>query len=431
MEGHLREALDANVLRQTGDHLEFRHPLLREAAYDDLMPDERTRTHARLAEILQAGVDGDPDPGLATLSRLAFHWNAAHDLPRTLWASVRAGLAAKRLGAAEAVTQLERALSLWDRVPDARAVAGLPQAELVVLLGESAAQQDDGERWRTLIRTAVEMLGPDPDRLLASRVYSALVPASLTGDAIGKQEAIRRAIEYAGDSPTGELARALNARSLYLNRHTQFIASVEAAERAVEAARSAGCVEAEVDALYLASLSPLLPRPHRRRTRGDGTGRGPGTGSGHGRARARRSPVLYMEAGQVDRGLSVANEGFDEGMALGLPVQATLCGGSALVALLWRGRLGEAERRLEELVELGLPTASARWHPPRAELLLARGDTDAAAPVVHETVAFVQDVGRKPVGHRGPDRARARGHARRPARRPRGCSVIPGAARRL
>ena len=145
------------------------------------MPDERTRTHARLAEILQARVDGDPDPGLATLSRLAFHWNAAHDLPRTLAASVRAGLAAKRLGAAEAVTQLERALSLWDRVPDAETVAGLPQAELVVLLGESAGEQDDDERWRTLVRTAVEMLGPEPDRLLASRVYSALAPSPATG----------------------------------------------------------------------------------------------------------------------------------------------------------------------------------------------------------------------------------------------------------
>src|SRR5580765_2775195 len=138
MEAYLRESLDANVLRRAGESLEFRHPLLREATYDDLMPDERTRIHARLAEILQVRVDADPDPGLATLSRLAFHWNAAHDLPHTLAASVRAGLAAKRLGAAEALTHLDRALSLWDRVPDADAIAGHPQAEVVLLLGESA-----------------------------------------------------------------------------------------------------------------------------------------------------------------------------------------------------------------------------------------------------------------------------------------------------
>ena len=149
MEGYLREALDANVLRQTAGSLEFRHPLLREAAYDDLMPDERTRIHARLAEILQARVDAEADPGLAALSRLAFHWDAAHDLPRTLSASVRAGLAAKRLGAAEAITQFERALSLWDQVPDAESVAGHPRAEIVVLLGEAATDQGDMERWHS------------------------------------------------------------------------------------------------------------------------------------------------------------------------------------------------------------------------------------------------------------------------------------------
>jgi DNA-binding CsgD family transcriptional regulator len=396
MEGHLRQALDANVLRQNAESLEFRHPLLREAAYDDLMPDERTRIHGRLAEILQARVDSEPHPGLATLSRLAFHWNAAHDPTRTLSASVRAGLAAKRLGAAEAVVQLERALSLWDRVPDPEAVAGLPQVELVVLLGEAAVEQDDGERWRALLRTAVEMLGPEPDPLLASRVYSALAPSLHTGDAIGKQEAIRLAVEYAGDAPTEELARALNARSLYLNRHGQFAASAEAAQGAVDAARRAGCVEAEVDALYLGSLSHFYLGHI-----GDGLA-GIERAEAVGRAAGRVGqvlgglPVLYMEAGQVERGLSVASEGFEEGIALGLPVQATMCGGAALLALLWRGRLDEAERRLEELVELGLPAGSARWHAPRAELLLARGDTDAATSVVHQTAAFIQAVGRHP-----------------------------------
>ena len=61
-EGYLREALDANVLRQSPESLDFRHPLLREATYDDLMPDERTRIHARLAGILQARVEADPIP---------------------------------------------------------------------------------------------------------------------------------------------------------------------------------------------------------------------------------------------------------------------------------------------------------------------------------------------------------------------------------
>jgi DNA-binding CsgD family transcriptional regulator len=155
-------------------------------------------------------------------------------------------------------------------------------------------------------------------------------------------------------------------------------------------------VEAEVDALYLGSLSHFYLGHI-----GDGLA-GIERAEAVGRAAGRVGqvlgglPVLYMEAGQVERGLSVASEGFEEGIALGLPVQATMCGGAALLALLWRGRLDEAERRLEELVELGLPAGSARWHAPRAELLLARGDTDAATSVVHQTAAFIQAVGRHP-----------------------------------
>ena len=200
---------------------------------------------------------------------------------------MRAGLAAKRLGAAEAITQLDRALSLWDRVPDAEAVAGHPQAEILVLLGESAVEQGDAERGYTLVRTAVDMLGPDPDRLLASRAYSALGIADVPEATVGRQEAIRRAVEYAGDSPTEELARALSAQSWYLFMHGRFADTVEAAARAIDAARSAGCVEAELDALTSGSLSRFYLGHVARRARGAGAGRSRGPDSGHGRPRGR------------------------------------------------------------------------------------------------------------------------------------------------
>ena len=86
--------------------------------------------------LLQERIDQDPDPRLSALSRLAFHWSAAHDLPHTLEASVRAGEVASRIGAAEAVTHRERALSLWDRVPDAEARAGCTHVELLLGVGQ-------------------------------------------------------------------------------------------------------------------------------------------------------------------------------------------------------------------------------------------------------------------------------------------------------
>jgi hypothetical protein len=60
-----------------GGSREFRHGLLRAAVYNDLLPDERARLHARLAAILQARLDADPEPGLGPLSRLGKppgHW---------------------------------------------------------------------------------------------------------------------------------------------------------------------------------------------------------------------------------------------------------------------------------------------------------------------------------------------------------------------
>ena len=365
MEGYLRESLDANVLRQSGDSLEFRHPLLREAAYDDLMPDERTRIHGRLAEILQARVDADPDPGVAALSRLAFHWNAAHDLPRTLAASVRAGLAAKRLGAAEAITQLERALSLWDRVPDAEALARQPapssscswvrrQARTGTRSGAYAGPHGGGHA----------RARPRPEAG-QSRVLRVGLPQLLHRghDRCGRGDPA--AFEYAGDSPTEELARAQIAQSQYLYRQCHFAASVEAAQQAIDAARSAGCVEAELDAIHWRSVSLFYLGRIARRTRRTEAGSSPGPDSGHARALDQRIPSgrHYMLVGQVDRCLSVAREGFEEALALGLPVNASLCGGAALNALLWRGRLDEAEQRFEELRELGLPPRAGTGAP--------------------------------------------------------------------
>ena len=251
------------------------------------------------------------------------------------------------------------------------------------------------ECWHTLVRTAVEMLGPDPDRLLASRVYSALGECCFyVEDTIGAEAAIRLAVEYAGDAPTEELAWALCAQSQYLNRQGRFAESVEAAQRAIDAARVAGCVEAEVDALCPGSLS-LARLGHigdalAGLERADAMSRAAGMVA---RVLDEYLAVECMLGGQVERGLSVAREGFEEALELGLPVQASLCGSAALVALVWRGSLDEAEQRFEELGELGLPAISTVSRSMRAELLVARGDAHAVVPLVRETAAQTQAVG--------------------------------------
>ena len=55
----LRPAVGANVLVADPDGYAFRHALIREAMYGDLLPGERGRVHARYAEAIAA------DPSLA------------------------------------------------------------------------------------------------------------------------------------------------------------------------------------------------------------------------------------------------------------------------------------------------------------------------------------------------------------------------------
>ena len=76
----LREAVSAHVAgRRRDGAYGFRHALVKEAVYAELLPGERTRLHARFAAALAAR-DGGGDPGLA--AELAWHWYAAHDLER-------------------------------------------------------------------------------------------------------------------------------------------------------------------------------------------------------------------------------------------------------------------------------------------------------------------------------------------------------------
>ena len=169
----LRQAIDANVLRLVDEHVDFRHGLLREAVYDDLLPGERTRAHERLAEGLQHSLG--EDPALAELGMLAFHRYAAHDLPAAYEASARAGLAARKYGGfAEAIGHLGRALELYDRVPH-HDVTAPAKAELLRVLAESRFTRSEYDRAEQVLLEALDParrhVGPaaDVSRVLVLR----------------------------------------------------------------------------------------------------------------------------------------------------------------------------------------------------------------------------------------------------------------------
>ena len=96
-EAAVREAVTHQLLVPDGtEGYVFRHALLREAVYADLLPGERTRLHATMSSLLS---DEQRLAMPGTAAELAQHCLASHDIPGAFAASVRAGEEAERLGA--------------------------------------------------------------------------------------------------------------------------------------------------------------------------------------------------------------------------------------------------------------------------------------------------------------------------------------------
>ncbi|MEU8621033.1 AAA family ATPase [Streptomyces sp. NPDC048623] len=180
----LRAAVGANILLAApdGDGYRFRHSLVREAVSDDLLPGERSRLHRRYAEALEA------DPGLVRAderaTRLATYWYHARDAARALPAVLRASVETrKRYAYAEQLRLLERAMELWDEVPDEVRAAlrpidhaesypacgcdpETPLRHLDLLAEAAVAARLSGERERALKigRTALRILDSDEEQ---------------------------------------------------------------------------------------------------------------------------------------------------------------------------------------------------------------------------------------------------------------------------
>ena len=213
-----REAVDFNVLTLRAGCLEFRHELLREAAYDDLLPGERARVHARLAAAMQDRLAGKgPEgagrataPTMNEAAQIAYHWNAANRLPDALRWSLTAGRLAGRLAAPEATTHLERVLELWDQVPDASELTGTEHAEVLLLAAEASDIDGHLERAFALLDRAATEVDEEAHPLLASRIFGMRGSfCGVMGDARGRAAAVDRAVELADGPPSVELAGAL------------------------------------------------------------------------------------------------------------------------------------------------------------------------------------------------------------------------------
>ena len=238
----LRQAVEHGVLvgePQTSS-FRFRHALLAEAIYATILPGEREELHARLAEELARS-------GAAGAAELAPHWAAAGRNSEALVASVEAARQAEAVfGLSEARAHIERALVLWDVVPDAAELVRLELAELCSWTAELASSTGSAPRAVELQRRAIELVGK------GDRRCAALLEAHLSRYLYecGKDDAGLAALGHAvelvpAQPPSAERAEVLSRLGSGLRLAWRFEESLAVCQEALAVARAVGAHKAE------------------------------------------------------------------------------------------------------------------------------------------------------------------------------------------
>ncbi len=384
----LRESVGRQVLvpdpSGPAERYVFRHALLQEAVYDDLLPGERTRLHSAFARTLEARAGGDA----VYAAELSYHWFAAHDLGRALETAVTAGMAAEsRYAFPEAVGHYERAIDLWDQVPDAEQRVGRDRVSLLARLA-GVARYHDAARAVIHIRAAIALVEADPgaDPIERGLLYERLGRyAWVAGQGHLANDAYRTAVDsIPAEPPSAARARAVAGLAQIRMLGARFAEALVLAEEALAVARASGAREIEGHALNT--------RGHSRAIEGDVDGgladldaslaiaEELGVVDDIGRAYANKTWVLET-AGQLEAAIETASLGVATVERLGLLRffgTHMLCGEAD-----YQYRLGhweQSERLIRRAEDVGPIGINAILVPEMAaRLAMVRGRFDEAA----------------------------------------------------
>ncbi len=173
----LRSAIDRNLLVAQPEGYAFRHALLAEAVYDDLLPGERIRWHQAYADVLRSGAaDG-------TAAELARHAFAANDVATALKAAIEAGDEAMTVGGpAEATGHYEMALGLLAQ-PGVAQEQGIDPVDVALRANESAIAAGTLHRALALVQEQLAGLPPDADAHQRALLMLSVAVTALLDDA--------------------------------------------------------------------------------------------------------------------------------------------------------------------------------------------------------------------------------------------------------
>ncbi|MER6349969.1 ATP-binding protein [Streptomyces sp. NPDC001595] len=382
LEAALREAVGRQLLvAGEGDTCAFRHALIREAVYADLLPGERARLHGAFARLLTGR-----GRTAKTAAERAHHYRESHDLPEALGASLEAADHAQRLGApAEELRHLEAVLELWTSVdPAARPGGeGVDRVALTLRASAAAAHAGDSHRAVALTRAALEGVGGDTDSELAARVRYTLAGNLLSVDSLTaayaySSEALAL-IPAEPPSPTWVWAAATHAMAARQVGETETASKV--AREALRVAERLDLTDARAD--LLTSLATLdrggrrSPEARARLREAWELARRSGNTSVESRALLHLA-IACFEAGEVGRSLPWLTEGLERARQAGLlsspyPLEMRYL---RMLVLYTLGRWDECVAASAADLAV-LPAAGEYANGPLLYVALARGEADA------------------------------------------------------
>jgi DNA-binding CsgD family transcriptional regulator len=371
----LREAIGAGVLATnvaTGSYA-FRHALLQEAVYGDLLPGEQVRLHAAYASLLAAQPDG-------AAAELAHHCLASHDLVGALAASVRAAdAAAAVLAPAEALRHLSSALRLWERVPDPAVVTGTDRVELTLRAAAAASAAGDHQRAASLAQDAATTADATADPARTARAYERL--GLYLMDARRLEEALRaraRAVELVPAQPPSPLrARVTAAMAQALVNARRRDEARRWCDEALVAARGAGSADDEADVLVTLGVIEQYDDPAKARSL---------YAAGRARAVDASNPLIELRAlydlsvledqlGNLAEACTAVDDGVKlaQRTGLGWSRDGIQMRGGQLIVRYRTGDWDECERLIAAVPELVTTVAVAEVAAQGLPVLVARG----------------------------------------------------------
>jgi DNA-binding CsgD family transcriptional regulator len=257
----LRDAVSEQVLvTDEDDRFVFRHALLGEAVYEDLLPGERSELHLALARALERETSESRDGEAELTARIAYHYAAAGEQPAALAAMVKAAGAANKVHAyGEAADLAERALELWPRVPDAAELTGLDHVALLAVAAAAHSRTGELERSEVLLRESLRELDPAAEPRRYSKLLGRLARAqwNLNRGQEGLETAERALALLPSDERTSERTLLLSwlARTRFLRG--RFREAIRDAEEALEAATALGYRYAETEVLNTLGMAKM------------------------------------------------------------------------------------------------------------------------------------------------------------------------------